>query len=144
MTTFFLDRAKSVAGIPATAVSSVVETQCGVVDHTGFRSLLIIVDWTASSGNTLLLKLYEGSGGTAATAVTLDPLSAPVAISTTTTGQTLYQVDVSGFNQDVQASLTTSTTTAVTISANYILVDGNDNPALGVGNQVIPIRKKVM
>ena len=89
-------------------------------------------------------KKYEGSGGTAATAVTLDPLSAPVAISTTTTGQTLYQVDVSGFNQDVQASLTTGTATAVTISANYILVDGNDNPALGVGNQVIPIRKKVM
>lgn len=137
MITFFLDRIKSVYGLASTTLTATTETSAAAVDRLGFNSALIIVKNGVSSGNTLTLKLYDGATSSPATAV-----SAEVTIPTvdcTAVGQTIYQVDLSGFNRYFKATVTPGTATSVTFDVDYVLCDARVDPASGTA--VVPVRK---
>lgn len=134
---FILDRVKSVYGLASTTLTATTETSAAAVDRTGFTAALIIVKNGVSSGNGLTLKLYDGPTSSPATAVTLN--QTPVVIDTTAVGQTIYQVDLAGFNKYFKATVTPSTATSVTFDVDYVLVQANVDPASGTA--VVPLAK---
>jgi hypothetical protein len=143
MTTFALDRIKGVYGLAPATLTSATETFAPTgagngIDTTGFRSLLIIVKNSASSTNTLTLKLYDGATSTTATTAVAFETS-PTAINCTAVGQTVFQVDLSGMNKYVQASITPLNTTSVVFDVDFVLADARIDPATGTA--VVPLRK---
>jgi hypothetical protein len=145
MVTWILDRIKGVFGLAPATLTAATETFAPTgagngIDRTGFRSLLIIVKNSASSTNTLTLKMYDGATSTTATtAITFE--TSPTAIDCTSAGQTIYQVDLSGMNKYVQVSLTPLNTTSVVFDVDFVLCDAKINPATGTA--VTPLRKSL-
>jgi hypothetical protein len=143
MATWIIDRIKGAYGLAPATLTAATETFAPTgagngIDTTGFRTLLVIVKSSASSGNSLTLKMYDGATSTTATtAVTFD--ATPAVITTTSAAQTIYQIDLSGMNKWVQISLTPSTTTSVTFDVDFVLADARVDPASGTA--VVPLRK---
>jgi hypothetical protein len=139
MITWFLDRIKSVYALASTTLTATTETSTAAVARTGYTSALVIVKNGVSAGNTLTLKLYDGATSSPVTAVTLN--GTPVVIDCTAVGQTLYQIDLNGFNAYFKATVTPSTSTSVTFDVDILLVDAILDPGAGTGSAVTPLAK---
>ena len=134
---FQLDRMKSVYGLASTTLTAKTETSTAAVDRSGYNSALIIVKNGVSSGNSLVLKMYDGATSSPTDAITFNV--SPSAIVTTAVGQTIFQVDLSGFNKYFKATITPAETTSVVFDVDIILCDAVKNP--GSGTAVTPLRK---
>ena len=145
MTTFFLDRIKSVLGYYPQAHSGTTAVTTAAIDRQGFRSAIVIVNSGATSSDpsvaTLTLSAVDGSTSSPATAVTFN--ATPAVIDATAAKQTMYQIDLSGFNRYFKLSLTPAftggTTPAITAGVSLILCDAAVDPASGTA--VTPLRK---
>jgi len=135
MISFNLDRYKGNAGITPAAYTSAQSS--AVIDRTGYNSAIVTLPAGISTGNTLTLTVLEGTGSTAATAVTLS--ATPAVVDTTGATYTTYQFDLSGMNKNIKFTVTPGTSTSCVYGLSVLLFDARVDP--GSGTAVTPLRK---
>ena len=146
MTTFFLDRFKSVLGYYPQSHSGTTAVTSAAIDRKGFRSAIVSVNYAATTSDpsvaTLTLSAVDGADTSPATAVTFNATPTVIDAKTTANVQT-YQIDLSGFNRYFKISMTPAftggTDPSIVAGLSVILCDAAVDPASGTA--VTPLRK---
>ena len=146
MTTFFLDRFKSVLGYYPQSHAGTTAVTSAAIDRLGFRSAIVIVNYAATTSDpsaaTLTFSAVDGADTSPATAVTFNATPA-VINAKTTAGVYAYQIDLSGFNRYFKISMTPAftggTDPSIVAGMTVILCDAAVDPASGTA--VTPLRK---
>lgn len=137
-TSFMVDRVKKVLGLAPADFTGTTPASTAVIDRTGFNTAFILVSNSAGTSGTLTLTFFEGTGSTAATAVTLN--ATPAVITADAAALSLYTLDLSGFNKNFKVTVTPALSTNHSyVSVDVLLADASIDPASGTA--VTPLRK---
>ena len=138
MTTFHLDRVKTILGFAATDMTGTSAATTANIARTGYNSAIVTVSNTAGTSGTLTMTAVDGATTSPATSVSFDV--APAVITLDEAGVTKYEIDLSGFNANFKLIFTP----ALSSNHSYVAVtvelwDAKIDP--GSGTAITPLRK---
>jgi hypothetical protein len=140
MVLFDVDKQKNVIGFANQSMTGTTAVSTAAINRQGYSSALIFVDNSAGTSGTLTLTFVEGATSSPVTPVALN--ATPAVINAATAQSNMYTVDLSGFNQYFEVTVTPALGANTSlVGCHIVLVDAILHPGAGTGNAVTPIAK---